>query len=318
MKVIITDCDHDNINIEKNIFNEAGIDFELKQAITEEAVISLCSEADVLVVQYAKITRKVMQNCPNLKYIVRYGVGVDTVDIKAATDLGIQVGNVPDYGMNEVADHAIAFALAFLRKIIYMNKFTKTDKLDYAASIPVYRFSELKIGVVGLGRIGSNFAKKMHSLGFKVLGYDRNKKTFAPELDFVEKVDFDTLLRESDVVSIHCPADKNINLFDKSALSKMKNTAILINTARGGIINETDLEWALENKKIAGACLDCMLNEPVDKKNSLFSYDNVFVTPHMAWYSEQAALELKRKVAEEVVRFVKGEPIHYPVNNVRR
>lgn len=318
MKVIITDCDHDNIAIETSIFNAAGIEFELKQAIKEDDVIAQCQDADIFVVQYAQISKRVMENCSKLKFIVRYGVGVDTVDVKAATERGIQVGNVPDYGMNEVSDHAIAFALTVLRKINQMNKFTKENKWDYAASIPVYRFSELKVGVVGLGRIGSKFAKKMAALGFTILACEPNKKRITKELDFVQVVDFDTLLQESDIISIHCPADNNIDLFDQAAFAKMKKTAIIINTARGGIINETALEWALQTGHIGAACLDCMLNEPVDKHSKLFSYDNVLVTPHMAWYSEQAALELKRKVAEEAVSFAKGESIRYPVNNVRK
>ncbi|WP_276887360.1 C-terminal binding protein [Anaerococcus lactolyticus] len=316
MKVYITDCDHDNINIEKEVFKKAGIDLCLKKAVSEDEVIEQCKDGEIFIVQYAKITRKVMENCPDLKYIVRYGVGVDTVDVEAATELGIQVGNVPDYGMNEVADHAISLALCFLRKINMMNNFTKNDKWDYTEAIPIHRFSTLTVGVVGLGRIGSNLAKKMSALGFKVIGYDPYKKNIK-ELDFVKMVDFEGLLKESDFISIHCPADNNIDLFDKDAFSKMKKTSFIINTARGGIINEEALEWALSNEIIAGACLDCMTNEPVDKSSLLFKHENVIVSPHIAWYSEESAQELKRKVAEEAVRFAKGEDIHYPINKIR-
>ena len=172
MKVIITDCDHDNIEIEKKIFAAAGIEMELKQAVSEEEVIAECKDAEIFVVQYAKITDKVMERCPKLKYVVRYGVGVDTVDVAAATRRGIQVGNVPDYGMNEVADHAIALALAMTRKVVKMNVFTRNQVWDYTASIPVHRFSALTVGVVGLGRIGRNFAQKMSALGFRVIGTD--------------------------------------------------------------------------------------------------------------------------------------------------
>lgn len=315
MKVYITDCDHDNINIEKEIFDKAGIELTLKDAISEDDVIEQCKDGDIFIVQYAKISRKVMENCPNLKYIVRYGVGVDTIDIEAATELGVQVGNVPDYGMNEVADHAISLALSFLRKINTMNNFTKNEKWDYTRAIPIHRFSTLTVGVVGLGRIGSNFARKMSALGFNVIGFDPRREVIR-ESDYVEIVDFEELLEKSDLISIHCPADNNYDLFDKNAFSKMKKTSFIINTARGGIINEGALEWALNNDIIAGACLDCMLNEPVDKSNPLFKHENVIVSPHIAWYSEESAQELKRKVAEESVRFAKGEDIHYPINKL--
>lgn len=314
-KVIITDCDHDSVQIEKDVFEKAGIPMELKQCHTEQDLIEQCQDADVFVVQYAPVTRKVMEACPNLKYIVRYGVGVDTIDVPAATQLGIQVGNVPDYGMNEVADHAIALSLALLRKIVKMNQYTKTTAWDYTKSIPVHRFSEMTVGVVGLGRIGRSFARKMHALGFKIIGYDPYFKP-TPETDeYVKPVDFDTLVKDSDLISIHCPLDGNRNLFNKDTFKKMKPDAVIINVARGGIINEDDLLEALNAGEIAAAGLDCMANEPVSPDNPLFTHENVLVTPHMAWYSEEAASELKRKVAEESVRFLSGEPIHYPVNH---
>lgn len=315
VKVIITDCDHDSIQIEKDVMKKADIPLELKQCRTEEDVIRECQDADVFIVQYAPITRKVMEACPKLKYVVRYGVGVDTVDLDAATELGVQVGNVPDYGMNEVADHAIAMSLAMLRKIVPMNEQTKTEKWDYTTAIPVHRFSDLTCGVVGLGRIGRNFARKMHALGFKVIGYDPYFRETNETAVYVTPVDFDQLVRESDLISIHCPADGNRDLFNAETLKQMKESAILVNVARGGIINEQDLLAALKAGEIGGAALDCMMQEPVSPDNPLFREENVIVTPHMAWYSEEAASELKRKVAEESVTFLEGKPIRYPVNH---
>ena len=295
---------------------DAGMEVELKQAITEDEVIAQCQDAEIFIVQYAKITEKVMDNCPKLKYVVRYGVGVDTIDVPAATKHGIQIGNVPDYGMNEVADHAISLALAMVRKIVKMNAFTKAEKWDYTNSIPVHRFNQMTVGVIGLGRIGRNFAKKMNALGFKVIGTDPYFKP-TPETDeYVTPVTMEEVIEKSDVISLHCPADGNIDLFNKETFKKMKNNAVLINVARGGIINEEDLDQALTDGEIAGAALDCMLGEPVSKDSPLFKHENVIVTPHMAWYSEEAAQELKRKVAEESVRFANGEEIHYPINHL--
>ena len=304
------------IDIEKKVFKDAGMEVELKQAITEDEVIAQCQDAEIFIVQYAKITEKVMDNCPKLKYVVRYGVGVDTIDVPAATKHGIQIGNVPDYGMNEVADHAISLALAMVRKIVKMNAFTKAEKWDYTNSIPVHRFNQMTVGVIGLGRIGRNFAKKMNALGFKVIGTDPYFKP-TPETDeYVTPVTMEEVIEKSDVISLHCPADGNIDLFNKETFKKMKNNAVLINVARGGIINEEDLDQALTDGEIAGAALDCMLGEPVSKDSPLFKHENVIVTPHMAWYSEEAAQELKRKVAEESVRFANGEEIHYPINHL--
>ena len=316
MRVIITDCDHDNIDIEKKVFADAGMSVELRQAVTEDEVIAQCQDAEIFIVQYAKITEKVMDNCPCRKYVVRYGVGVDTIDIPAATRHGIQVGNVPDYGMNEVADHAIALAMSMIRKTIEMNAFTKNQKRDYTKAIPIHRFSEMTVGVIGLGRIGRNFAQKMHALGFKVIGTDPYFKA-TPETDaYVKPVSMEDVITQSDVISLHCPADGNMNLFCAETFKKMKNTAILINVARGGIINEEDLDQALTDGEIGGAALDCMLGEPVSKDSPLFRHENLVVTPHMAWYSQEAAQELKRKVAEESVRFARGEAIHYPINKL--
>ena len=316
MKVIITDCDHDSIDIEKKVFADAGMSVELRQAIQEDDVIAQCQDADIFIVQYARITKKVMDNCPRLKYIVRYGVGVDTIDVPAATAHGIQVGNVPDYGMNEVADHAIALAMSMVRKTVEMNTFTKGEKWDYTKAIPIHRFSEQTVGVIGLGRIGRNFAQKMHALGFNVIGTDPYFKA-SPETDaYVTPVTMEDVITRSDIISLHCPADGNIDLFNDETFRKMKKSAILINVARGGIINEAALDKALENGEIAGAALDCMLGEPVGKDSPLFRHENLIVTPHMAWYSQEAADELKRKVAEESVRFANGEAIHYPINKL--
>ena len=168
----MTDCDHADMNIEKKIFEEAGLSFEHCKAVTEDEVIRSCPDGEIFLVQYAHITEKVMENIPSLKLIVRYGVGVDTVDLEAAARHGIQVCNVPDYGMNEVADQAAAMLLALKRKLTVMNRYTREEKWDYTKAIPIHRFSEQTVGIVGLGRIGRCFASRVHAVGFRILGYD--------------------------------------------------------------------------------------------------------------------------------------------------
>lgn len=313
MKVIITDCDHENIDLESEILNEVGLNFELLQCKTEEDLISKCQDAKIFINQYAPITEKVMKSLKNLKLVIRYGVGVNNIDVSAATKLGIQICNVPDYGMNEVADHAIALMLSLTRKIVLMNDYTRKGKWDYTKSIPIRRNSTLTVGVVGLGRIGKNFAKKAHALDCNIIGYDPFYKQ-TEGYEFITLVNIDRLMRESDIISIHCPLEGARDLFNEEAFKKMKNTAYIINVARGGIINEKDLDVALENGDIAGVALDCVDPEPIDSSSPLFRHENFICTPHMAWYSEEASKELKQKVAQEAVRFYKNEKVKYPVN----
>jgi D-3-phosphoglycerate dehydrogenase len=315
--IVISDCDHDSVDIEKRILNQKDINFRLEQCASEDDVIEKCRDADVIINQYVPITRKVMENIPKLKMVIRYGVGVDNVDVDSATDLGIQICNVPDYGTNEVADHALALMLALTRKIVIMNNYTKNVKWDYVRAIPVRRISSLTVGVIGLGRIGLNFAGKAKALGCRIIGYDPfYKKT--KQNEFVTQVTMDEILENSDVISIHCPLENNENLINRKSFKKMKNTSFIINAARGGIINEEDLKEAIENKEIAGAALDCLENEGREANRDLLKYENVIVTPHMAWYSEEAYHDLERKVAEESLKFVRGEKISYPVNHLKK
>lgn len=316
MKVIITDCDHKDIDIETKVLNGAGLNFELKQCHSEDDVITQCQDADALIVQYAHITKKVMDSLPKLKMVVRYGVGVDTIDIEEATKHNIQICNVPDYGMNEVADHAIALMMAMTRKIVLMNNFTKHQKWDYTHSIPIHRACNQTVGVIGLGRIGRNFATKAHALGYNIIGYDPYYKE-TEETKFITVKDLSNLIQEADIISLHIPAEGNQNLFNKETFQKMKNSAIIINVARGGIINEDDLYHALSQGQIAGAAIDCVCTEPMPTNHKLFTLDNYIATPHMAWYSEEAAQELKRKVAEECVSFLLKHQVHYPINSLK-
>lgn len=315
MQVIITDNDHADIDTERAILEEAGVPFRLEQCVTEDDVIERCADGEVFLNQYAPITRRVVEALPNLKLVVRYGVGVNNVDVEACTEHGVQVENVPDYGMNEVADQAVALMMALLRKVVLMNDVTKTQGWDYTRAVPVRRLSELTAGVIGLGRIGREFAKRAHALGMRVIGYD---PYFQPgeEFSFIEQVELPELMEQSDVISVHCPPEHAMNMFDMDAFKAMKDTAYLINVARGGIVNEADLDTALTEGLIAGAALDCMDNEPVGPDNPLFRHENLIVTPHMAWYSEEAADELNTKVAEEAVRFAAGDPPRYPVNKL--
>ena len=317
MKIVVSDCDHESMSIEEKVLKDAGYSMTLHQCKTEEDLINLCKGASSVMNQYAPFTRRVIEALkPDLKQIVRYGVGVNNVDLEAASDHGVQVCNVPDYGMNEVSDHGIAMMMALVRKIVLMNNLVHKNEWDYQKSIPIFRLSEQTLGVIGLGRIGRLFAKKASAFGFKILGHDIYYKPNAADgTDFITPASIEEIIEKSDVIAVYCPlTDETRDMFNDVAFDKMKKTAYIINTSRGGIINENALAKALAEGKIAGAALDVADKEPLPADSPLRKFDNCLLTPHMAWYSEEAGCELKRKVAEEVVRFSKGEAVHYPVN----
>ncbi|MBU9711641.1 C-terminal binding protein [Evansella tamaricis] len=317
-KVIITDCDHENIDIESSILKKPFVDLELTQFINEKDIIENCKGATSLIIQYAELTDKVFSHLPDLKQVVRYGVGVNTIDIEAATKYGVQISNVPDYGTQEVSDHALAHMLNLTRKIGQMNDNVRNGIWDFTKSMPVFRHSEQTVGVIGVGRIGSAFCEKVHALGCEVLAYDPKvtDRTTRKVPDFLKMVSLEDLLKRSDVVSIHCPLETAHDLIGEKELRLMKDTAYLINVSRGGIVNELALDHALTEGWIAGAAVDVAENEPLTKEHPLFKHKNFVCTPHMAWYSEESAKELKRKVSEEVLRFLNNEQVHYPINKL--
>ncbi|MFI3238460.1 MAG: C-terminal binding protein [Lachnospiraceae bacterium] len=315
---IIIDCDHANMNEEEAVFERNGLTYELLQCVEEDDLINKCKGGEIFITQYGCFTRRVLEALsPEIKQIVRYGVGVNTIDLDAATEMGVQVCNVPDYGMNEVADQAVALMMALVRKVVLVNNYTKTTDWDYKVAIPVYRIPGKTVGIIGLGRIGSTFARRMSGFGMKILGCDVTHE-IGEVVEGAEIVDFETLVKESDIISVHCPLDSTTeNMFNLDVFKAMKETAYLINVSRGGIVNEADLLVALQEKMIAGAALDVVEKEPMSVDCELFKFDNFLCTPHMAWYSEESALELKTKVAEEATRFYLGEPVAYPINKLK-
>lgn len=319
IQVVVTDCDHANMIEEDAVFKKNGIEWKLEQCQTEEDLIAKCQGAVACLNQYARFTEKVFQALPDLKMIVRYGVGVDNVDLEAATRHGVQVCNVPDYGTFEVADQALTLMMACTRKVCAANQQVHEGGWDYAVTIPVQRLSTLTVGVLGLGRIGQAFAKRVHALDCKVIGYDiyTDQVKKDPSLSFIELVSQDELIQRSDVISLHCGLNKdNQQMFNKNTFAKMKKGSVLINVARGGLVNEADLAEALKSGQLSMAGLDVAVKEPMAQDNPLRKLPNAVVTPHMAWYSVQAASDLKTKAAEEAARCIKGEAPRCPVNKL--
>ena len=316
MQIVVSDCDHESMKPEEKVFAENGMTFRVLRCRTEEDLIAQCKGVNIVLNQYAPFTPKVFATLkPELRQIVRYGVGVNNIDLDAATASGVQVCNVPDYGVHEVSNHALALILALERKIVFMNERTRGGAWDCSLAIPIRRISELTVGIAGVGRIGGTLARKLQPLGCRVVGYDPAYGPGSPEMQGAEWVPFDRLVSESDFITLHCPlTPETRDMFNAAVLGRMKRTAFIINTARGGIIDEVALAGALRRGALAGAALDVVEREPLAADSPLRGTDNCLLTPHMAWYSEEAGLELKRKVAEEAVSFARGEPVHYPVN----
>lgn len=316
-KVVLTDYEYDSLQIEEEIITAAGAEFIVAQCkgSSDADIITAVRDADALLVQYADISRQVMENMPFCKGIVRYGVGVDSIDLAAASELGIKVCNVPDYGLQEVADHTVALILNCLRKITYQDREIHNNIWDYKCARPIRRLENQVVGLFGFGNIAQIAARKLKCLGFQVIAYDPYVHRITFQNNEVLPVSFDALLEKSDFISIHTPlSEETKNTFNKEAFHHMKSTAYLINTSRGGLIDESDLITALRNKTIAGAGLDVVSQEPISSENELLKLTNVTLTPHSAFYSQESEYSLKTQAAEEIVRIIQNKPPFHQVN----
>ena len=312
--VIVADCDHPSIVIEQAVLADISQEIRWLKCRTEDELIAQCTEGEAILMMYAPMTRRVMQHLKRCKVIARYGVGVDSVDLRAAAELGIIVSNVPDYGTQEVADHALAMMLCLTRKIAQASSLVKRGQWDFHLMEPVHRHQVQTIGIIGIGRIGASMAHKTHALGMKVIAHDPYVSCDKVP-DYVTLVSLEELLQQSDVVSVHCPLLETTRfMLDEKMLRLMKPSAYLVNTARGSIVDEVALEKMLGEGKLAGAAMDVLRVEPGAPDHPLFKHENFLCTPHMAWHSEESAKELKRKVAEEARRVLRGEAPLYQVN----
>ena len=303
-KIVITDCDHPSVEIEKKILSEINPELTLETCKTEEDVIAVAADADGIINQYAPITRRVIESLKGCKVIARYGVGVDNIDVEAATEYKIIVSNVPDYCVDEVSTHAIALMLACARGITLLDRKIRDKKWDFTLAKPLFRTQGKTLGLFGLGRIARMVAQKALGFGLKVIAYD----PYVPKVDIgVKLVELSQLLTDSDFVSIHAPLTAETkHSFGENELKLMKKTAYLVNTSRGPIIDEKALYVALKEKWIAGAALDVMEKEPPDWEEPLLKLENIIITPHISFYSEESYVELKTKVAESVRSVLKG------------
>lgn len=315
-KIVISDYQYDTIEPQREVvrgFKEAKlIDLQCR---TEEDVLTMAADADIIINQYAPMTERVINGLERCKAIIRYGIGVDTIDVKAATAKGIYVCNIPDYGVDETSNHAISMIMALARKLPVITADVKRGNWGLECAKPLHRFAGSTLGLVGLGRIATAVAAKMAAFNLNIIAYDPYVSEDHAAQAGVRLVDFKTLYRSSDYISIHCPStDENYHLINRDVLRQMKPTAYLINAARGSIVDEQALIWALEEGEIAGAGLDVLEKEPIDSNSRLLQMDQVIVTSHFGGYSEEAIDTLQKKAALEAVNILSGNPPFHAVN----
>ena len=314
-RVVVTDHLFSSMAEEQEIFRRMDADLVVGQCRGEEETLALSRGADAILNTYAPMTAKVIDSLERCRVIVRFGIGVDNVAVEAATARGIMVANTSDYCIEEVADQAMALLLACARGLFPSARIARDAAWDFNRMPRLARMRGQTLGLLGLGRIGSAVAERAKGFAMRILAYD----PYAGEEIFrkagVEPVGLDRLLGESDFVSIHVPLNSETSgLVNGEALTKMKPTAYLINVARGKIVDQAALCRALQEGRIAGAALDVLETEPPLPDDPVRRLDNVILTPHAAWYSEQSRMDMRRKAVGQVVSVLEGKLPYSLVN----
>jgi len=317
VKIVITDHRFPDVEQERRAVDAAGGTLIVGDAANEEQVTALCRDADGVLTVRAPITRRVIAAMERCRVIVRYGIGLDTVDIPAATERGIMVANVPDYCLDEVSDHALALLLMLGRQMIPAMFIAREEHWGIPKMPPVRRLRGQTCGLVGCGRIGSLLAGKVSALGMSVIIRDPYLSEQRAREMGAQLVTFDELLSCANFISLHAPLTNDTrHLFGAAAFGKMKRTAFIINTARGGLIDEAALLAALDAEQIAGAGLDVLESEtsmtPI--RSVLVNHPKMIVTAHTAWLSEQARETLQRRAIEQALAGFRGETPYGLVN----
>src|SRR5262247_771159 len=319
--VVIADYDYGDVDIERAIIEDAGLRLVAAQCKTEDDVIEAAREADAIIAQYAHVGARAIDAFTRCRVIARYGTGVDIVDVDAATRHNILVTNVPnDWCENEVADHALALLLAVSRKIVVYDRATRGGTCQWQSGAPIHRLRGSVLGLLSFGAIARAIAARAAGFGMRITAHDPFVSGEDIAAAGARAVSFDELVTESDCLVIQAPlTPQTHHLFDEIQLRRMKPTAILINTARGPIVEDRALHRALSEGWIAGAGVDDIEEEPAKVRdwgpdNPLFGLDNVVITPHAAYYSEEAIDTVRHFAAVEVVRVLTGQPPLSPVN----
>ena len=313
MKALITDFDFPDVELEQGLFRDAGIELIHAQCRTEDQLIAAAQDCDALLVQYAPVTERVLTALPRVGIVSRYGAGFDTVDTAACARHGVWVGNSPDYGVGEVATHALAMALALLRHLALYDRDVKAGRWSYLSAGTIRRASDLTVGILGLGRIGKRFAHLARNCFARVVACD----PYIIDGDFpayVKRVELEALFEQADIVSLHVPLnDETRGMVGAALLGRMRRGSMVVNTARGAVVDIDALLARLNDGTLDGAALDVLPVEPLAASHPLARHPRTLLTPHAAFYSTASEVELRRKAAMNIVQWVRvGRPM-YPV-----
>jgi D-3-phosphoglycerate dehydrogenase len=312
-KVVLTDYVWESLDVEKKTLAGLANLVALKTKTPVE-FLPEAKDCDALLNTYAgPITADVIARMPKCRIIARYGIGVDTIDVDAATRAGVIVTNNPTYCIDEVAEHTMALVLACARKVAFYDRLVRAGRWEVPPGKPILRVAGSTLGLVGFGNIARRVAASAAALGMRVLFFDPFVK--AAQFDVPgDKVELEDLLQQSDFISLHAPlTSQTRKMIAAGAFSRMKKTAFLVNCSRGPLVDTDALISALDSKKIAGCALDTIDPEPLPDPHPLRERENVIITPHAAWYSEQAMAGLQAGAPGEVRRVLSGE---WPVNVV--
>ena len=318
-RVLLADYDFPDLDLERKLYVDARAEFVVAQCRTETEVIAAASGCVGILLQAAPITEKVVAALPQLGIVSRIGAGVDTVDTQACARHGVWVANAPDYGIGEVATHALALALALIRKVVAYHRDIGAGHWHYLSSGTIRRAADMTLGIVGLGRIGKRMAHVSRNVFRRVYAFD----PYLIDGDFPAYVERAAALADlfaaSDVVSIHAPLNAQTRgMVDAHLLSRMRAGSYLVNTARGAIVDTDDLLAALDSGILAGAGLDVLPVEPVPAESPLLGHAKVILTPHAAFFSVQAEVELRRKAAQNIISWLAtGRPDYVVVPGTR-
>jgi len=309
-KIVITDYGFPNIDYEKEAAEKTGYDLVTGQCRQEDEVMALCRNADGILAQWAPISEKVIESLENCKIIVRYGIGVDNVDLQAAKKKGVPVCNVPDYCIDEVADHAVALAVALGRQLTATDKLVRAGQWKITPPLKMPPFREMVFATIGYGRIAREVLKRAAALGFSTAAFDLFVNEAEMRMSQVTPLTLVQLLSQADIISLHLPLNSETrHLINEDTIGQMKPASIIINTARGGLIDTVALAKALQSGKIGAAGLDVFEEEPLAATHPLMSCDNTILTSHTAWYSASSIPVLQKMAMDELVRGLTGQPL---------
>lgn len=317
-RVVITEQSFPHLDEEQAAARAEGAELIIGDGVLDEdAVADLTAGADVVLLAYAPITERVLAGLAPGATVIRYGIGFETIDVEAATRLGVRVCNVPDYGADTVADHTVALALASLRRIAdYHAEVTGENGWIHAAQIgQIPAVSDVVYGLVGTGQIGRKVARRIGAFGATVIAHDPYADAEAVAADGITLTDLDDVLARADILSIHAPlSPETHHIIDAAALAAMKDTAIVVNTARGALLDTRAAAEAVSAGRIGALALDVMESEPLEADHPLRTAPRTLLTPHAAFYSTRSMANLQLFAAQEMGRALRGEPLRCQLN----